>query len=107
QDTTDELLSDTNPSLGYVGVGLGRVLRLCEPLKIADCPPEKSPATLTSGVAPALADLPAMEREPAGSKAPPIRSAAALAGGHPTWSGWTSPEPSARPPRSWTTTSSG
>ena len=40
RDATDELLSDTNPSLGYVGVGLGRVLRLCEPLKIADCPPE-------------------------------------------------------------------
>ena len=83
QDATDELLSDANPSLGYVGVGLGRVLRLCEPLKIADCPPEKASATLTSGLAPALADLPAMEREPAEPESPHIELLAATVGGAP------------------------
>jgi len=83
RDATDGLLSDTNPSLGYVGVGLGRVLRLCEPLKIADCPPEKGSATLTSGLAPALADLPAMERDSTEPESPHIELLAATVGGAP------------------------
>jgi putative ABC transport system permease protein len=83
RDATDELLSDTNPSLGYVGVGLGRVLRLCEPLKIADCPPEKRSATLTSGLASAVADLPTMEPESAEPESPHIELLAATVGGAP------------------------
>jgi putative ABC transport system permease protein len=83
RDATDELLSDANPSLGYVGVGLGRVLRLCEPLKIADCPPEKRSATLTSGLAPALADLPEMEKAAAAPESPHIELLAATVGGAP------------------------
>jgi len=84
RDATDELLSDTNPSLGYVGVGLGRVLRLCEPLKIADCPSEKPSPTLTSGLAPALADLPAMDQGgSAEPESPHIELLAATVGGAP------------------------
>jgi putative ABC transport system permease protein len=83
RDATDELLSDTNPSLGYVGVGLGRVLRLCEPLKIAGCPSEKRSPTLTSVRAPALADLPAMDQGSAEPESPHIELLAATVGGAP------------------------
>jgi len=83
RDATDDLLSDANPSLGYVGVGLGRVLRLCEPLKIADCPVEKHSPTLTSGLAPALADLPAMEQRSVEPDSPHIELLAATVGGAP------------------------
>jgi putative ABC transport system permease protein len=83
RDATDELLSETSPSLGYVGVGLGRVLRLCEPLKIADCPSEKRSPTLTSGIARELADLPALERGSAEPESPHIELLAATVGGAP------------------------
>jgi putative ABC transport system permease protein len=83
RDATDEFLSDMNPSLGYVGVGLGRVLRLCEPLKIADCPAEKHSRTLTSGLAPALADLPAMDHGSTEPESPHIELLAATVGGAP------------------------
>jgi len=32
-------LEDGDPSVGFVGVGMGRILGLCRPLGIADCPP--------------------------------------------------------------------
>jgi putative ABC transport system permease protein len=35
----DGRLSDDDPSRGLVGVGLARILALCEPLQIRDCPP--------------------------------------------------------------------
>lgn len=34
----EQPLNETDETHGFVGVGLGRILRLCEALKIADCP---------------------------------------------------------------------
>ena len=45
-------LEGTPPDSAIVGVGVARVLQLCAPLKIADCPvPEQQPATAVGAVA--------------------------------------------------------
>jgi putative ABC transport system permease protein len=40
-------LRDDDETRGIVGVGLARVLGLCEPLKVADCPPRPHPPAAT------------------------------------------------------------
>jgi putative ABC transport system permease protein len=55
----DDRLSDDDPSRGIIGVGLARILGLCAPLKLADCPappdadphPEVQAAALPGDVA--------------------------------------------------------
>lgn len=39
----DTRLADDDPSRGIIGVGLARILNLCQPLKIANCPPPPAP----------------------------------------------------------------
>jgi len=54
----DAELSDDQPTRGLVGGGLSRILGLCGPLKVKDCPapPQAAPGTPASG-APASVDL--------------------------------------------------
>jgi len=61
-------LSDRDESLGIVGLGLARVLGLCEPLKLAGCPPRPLPAV--ANVAPPDATITAMSRIDAADVAP-------------------------------------
>jgi putative ABC transport system permease protein len=78
-------LTDEDETRGVVGVGLARVLGLCGPLKIRDCPPR--PATAApkpSAPAPALVDL--ADLEPAArprSPSPRLDLLAATAAGAP------------------------
>src|SRR5437868_10091460 len=81
----DSGLADRDETRGVVGVGLARVLGLCGPLRLRDCPPR--PATVApkpSAPAPALvnvADLePAAERRGA---SPRLDLLAATAAGAP------------------------
>ena len=55
-------LREDDETAGVVGVGLARVLGLCAPLKIADCPARPAPAAAPPITAPA-ADLPALSPE--------------------------------------------
>ncbi|HJU24939.1 MAG TPA: FtsX-like permease family protein [Casimicrobiaceae bacterium] len=45
----DGLLSDDDPSRGIVGVGLARILALCAPLHIRDCPRPPTPTSEAAG----------------------------------------------------------
>jgi putative ABC transport system permease protein len=58
-------LRDEDETRGVIGVGLARVLGLCEALKIADCPARPQPAAEVShaGPAPAAAVLELAERD--------------------------------------------
>lgn len=82
----DSGLRDADEARGAVGVGLARVLGLCEPLKIADCPPR--PHRQSSG-GPALesdvAGLARAERnaKPPAPGAPRLDLLAATASGAP------------------------
>jgi len=58
----DSGLSDGDETRGVVGVGLARVLGLCEKLKIADCPPRPSLTSATATTS-APADLPSLAAE--------------------------------------------
>jgi putative ABC transport system permease protein len=80
-------LSDADETLGVVGVGLARVLGLCDKLAIADCPPRPSLASASASPAPA-SDLPSLAAEGDGtvaaqSGAPRLDLLAATAGGAP------------------------
>ncbi len=57
----DPALRDDDETIGVVGVGLARVLGLCAPLKIPNCPPR--PVTPSSAIAAASADLPSLSDE--------------------------------------------
>jgi putative ABC transport system permease protein len=58
-------LRDDDETIGIVGVGLARVLGLCEPLRIADCPPRPmKPASGGAALGDDLAGLAAVERAP-------------------------------------------
>ncbi|HYY61006.1 MAG TPA: FtsX-like permease family protein [Burkholderiales bacterium] len=61
----DSGLRDDDETRGVIGVGLARVLGLCESLKIADCPARPQPAAEVShaGPAPAAAVLELAERD--------------------------------------------
>ena len=82
---------DNDETHGFIGIGMARVLGLCQPLKIANCPsPPKPKATLVAD-APApgvnLAELSARDRQsvqaPPVEKAPRIDLLAATAEGAP------------------------
>ncbi len=45
----DSGLTDSDPQSGVVGTGLGRILGLCEPLHIANCPPLPKRAAPSAG----------------------------------------------------------
>lgn len=65
QAPEDSGLRDDDETRGVIGVGLARVLGLCESLKLADCParPQPSAGASTSGAAPATAVLELAERD--------------------------------------------
>lgn len=72
------VLDDAAPDTGVIGVGLARVLQLCGPLKVADCP--KPPgATETHSAAAALpADLASLAAGTDGKAPPPDGTAIEL-----------------------------
>jgi putative ABC transport system permease protein len=85
----DARLSDDDPSRGLVGVGLARILALCAPLHIRDCP---SPPVRVSGVVGTakpredvvgLAQLDAAPSSASKSTAPRLDLLGATAGGAP------------------------
>jgi putative ABC transport system permease protein len=80
----DPGLRDDDDTVGVVGVGLARVLGLCEPLHIADCP--SRPTKVSSGgaaIAPELASLAAADRSLYAAPRPRLDLLAATAGGAP------------------------
>ena len=86
----DRRLSDADPARGVVGVGLARVLGLCAPLGLSDCPPlpavEPVPGESAPPADPELAALAARDlaADPARSgQAPRLDLLAATAGGAP------------------------
>ena len=82
---------DDDETHGIVGIGMARVLGLCQPLKIANCPSPPKPKATPVADAPApdvnLAELSARDRQsvqaPPVEKAPRIDLLAATAGGAP------------------------
>ena len=80
------LLSDDAPQRGVVGLGVARILGLCAPLKISDCPslPGREPAS-DAATNSALTDLARSElgTQPARSGSPRIDLLGATAGGAP------------------------
>jgi len=84
----DSGLRDDEEGRGVVGVGLARVLGLCGPLRIADCPARPSaPAAPGAALESGLAGLAQAERAPAtggpGPALPRLDLLAATAGGAP------------------------
>ncbi len=86
----DSRLSDSDQSRGLIGVGLARVLGLCAPLGLPDCPPLRAPAgsadraatSLKQDIAElALHDLASSNADK--SRRPQIDLLAATAGGAP------------------------
>jgi len=81
----DSGLADGDETRGIVGVGLARVLGLCGPLKLRDCPPRPATAPAKpSAPAPALVNL--ADLEPAAeprSNSPRLDLLAATAAGAP------------------------
>lgn len=61
-------ISDKEINKGVVGTGMARVLGLCEPLKVANCPPQPKENTAPAAGAPALSvnidELAARDRAP-------------------------------------------
>ncbi len=81
----DSGLSDGDETRGVVGVGLARVLGLCGPLKLRDCPPRPGTAAPTTS-APAPAQVNISDLEPAAeptSSSPRLDLLAATAAGAP------------------------
>lgn len=81
-------LKDDDDSEGVVGVGLARVLGLCQSLKLADCPspPQAAEPVADAATAVNLSDLIERDRDPAADThhgAPRIDLLAATAGGAP------------------------
>jgi putative ABC transport system permease protein len=86
-------MRDDDTARGVIGVGLGRILGLCEKLKLADCPPavpveKASVADANPAVGADLADLAAMQDHDKGAPdphdgMPRIDLLAATAGGAP------------------------
>jgi putative ABC transport system permease protein len=58
----DDRLSDDDPSRGLVGVGLARILALCGPLHISDCPTAPVRASETAETAKPREDVVALAR---------------------------------------------
>ncbi len=81
-------LADDDETRSVVGVGLARVLGLCEPLKLVNCPPR--PSTRTRDGAPLADDVATLAQadraatdKPASDGAPRLELLAATAGGAP------------------------
>jgi putative ABC transport system permease protein len=87
--TPDSRMSDGDPSRGLVGVGLARVLGLCTPLGMSNCPPLPTPAgsadQVTSSVKQDIASLAVHDlgASSAEKNGPRIDLLAATAGGAP------------------------
>jgi putative ABC transport system permease protein len=88
--TADSRLSDSDPSLGLIGAGLARVLGLCVPLGLPNCPPLPAPEgsgnRLDAPVKQDIADLALHDlgaRDADKSRRPRIDLLAATAGGAP------------------------
>jgi putative ABC transport system permease protein len=85
--TPDSRMSDGDPSRGLVGVGLARVLGLCTPLGMPNCPPLPAPAAgagaAASPVKQDIADLAVRDAAGAEKGGPRIDLLAATAGGAP------------------------
>jgi putative ABC transport system permease protein len=88
--TPDSRLSDGDPSRGLIGVGLARVLGLCAPLGLPDCPPLRATsATRSDSAGPVNPDIAALTLHDAGgtgsdaNRGPHIDLLAATAGGAP------------------------
>jgi putative ABC transport system permease protein len=84
----DDRLSDPNASRGVIGRGVARMLGLCEPLHVPNCPsPERQPQVsgATAPLDPALADLAKEDlgSQPASNGAPRIDLLSATANGAP------------------------
>jgi putative ABC transport system permease protein len=85
----DARLADSDPSRGLVGVGLARVLGLCGPLGLPNCPPlPAAPAPAAGAAAPVRPDIADLALRDAGGDAgqgrpPRIDLLAATAGGAP------------------------
>jgi putative ABC transport system permease protein len=83
-------ISDDDVNHGVIGVGMARILGLCEPLKIANCPPPPKPKMTVVEGAPPAPDVPglsASDRAAADATkadlAPRIDLLGATAGGAP------------------------
>jgi putative ABC transport system permease protein len=81
-------LLDADPSQGLIGEGLGRILGLCEPLHIANCPkPPQAKETAQGPIDKSLLELSGRDRPAAGAKLeapqPHIDLLAATSGGAP------------------------
>jgi len=90
QYAPDSRLSDADQSRGLIGVGLARVLGLCAPLGLPDCPPLRSPVAADDRAAPPVtqdvADLAAHDLAAGhadSNRRPRIDLLAATAGGAP------------------------
>lgn len=87
--TPDSRLSDSDPSRGVIGVGLARVLALCAPLEMPNCPSLPSPvAPADQATAPVRQDIASLAVHDAagggaGKTYPRIDLLAATAGGAP------------------------
>jgi putative ABC transport system permease protein len=84
----DDRLSDPNASRGVIGRGVARMLGLCGPLHVPNCPvPEAAaaPAATAAPLEPALADLAHEEQEsqPAAGAVPQVQLLSATANGAP------------------------
>jgi putative ABC transport system permease protein len=80
----DERLSDADDTRGLIGLGLARILGLCAPLALTDCPPPPAtnagPAgTIDTGVA----ELAQRDADNSKSSLPHVELLAATAGGAP------------------------
>ncbi len=83
---SDPGLSDEDESRGVVGVGLARVLGLCQALAIADCPPRPEPAVREASTSSAAPPSIALDPEPetgARPRGPRLDLLAATANGAP------------------------
>lgn len=85
----DGRLSDDDPSRGLVGVGLARILALCGPLQIRDCPSAPAPASDAASARKSADDLVGLAQLDAGAsdekkfRGPRLELLSATAGGAP------------------------
>ena len=85
----DKRLADDDPTRGIIGAGLARILNLCAPLKVANCPPPPAVKAKPEPNAPPAQDYSDLVRRDVGAAADPdakmprIDLLAATAGGAP------------------------
>jgi len=83
----DLRMSDADPGRGLIGAGLARILNLCAPLHLADCPPPPASARSDEPRGPVNADIAELAGRDAaasrGAHGPEIDLLAATVGGAP------------------------